>query len=171
MEENTEQKEKRLVLNDIIRHLPYKLPVEILNYKCDYVGVQYSNLNGYYLINDEPHFTYDKGSTGKSFNDFKPAFRSLKDLLENNRDKSEELTEEDSIYYDLCDLLTVTSCENFLQAIIKKQYYAVSYRIIPKVEQFLLERFFWLGDYSYFERGLILNLNTIPKELWTTNKK
>lgn len=57
-----------LELKDVLPYLPHEILCEILNYKSDYTGVQYGRLNGYYLLNKEPHFTYEKGSTGKPFN-------------------------------------------------------------------------------------------------------
>lgn len=80
----------------ILQHVINKCDVEILNYKCDYVGVQFSKANGYYFLNEELHITYDGGSTGKSLKEIKLILRPLSDLtreIEVNGEKFVPLTE------------------------------------------------------------------------------
>lgn len=64
----------------IKQHIANCAKVEILNYKCDYVGIQYSNTNGYYMLAGNIHMTYNGGSTGKSIKDFRLCLRPLSDL-------------------------------------------------------------------------------------------
>jgi hypothetical protein len=64
----------------ILQHVIIGVDLEILNYKCDYVGIQYSKTNGYYFINNKLHITYEDGSTGKSLEDFRLILRPLSDL-------------------------------------------------------------------------------------------
>jgi len=56
--------------------------VMILNYKCDYVGIEYAKANGFYMLADKLHVTYEGGSTGKSHDDFKPLLLPLSELTE-----------------------------------------------------------------------------------------
>lgn len=70
----------KLELKHLVPYLPYGLEIEIHNYKIDYVGIKHSIVTGYYYLNFNPHFTYEGGSTGKSFNEFKPILRPLSDL-------------------------------------------------------------------------------------------
>lgn len=67
----------KLELKHISPYLPYGLKCKILNSKCDYVGIEESELNGFYLLSGYPHFTYKGGSTGKSFSEFTPYLRPL----------------------------------------------------------------------------------------------
>lgn len=82
---------EKLTIEHLAPYLPYKLGVEILNYRSDYVGLQYSSLTGYYLIEEDPHFTYIGGSTGKSFRELKPILRPLSDFLDINSDAMNDL--------------------------------------------------------------------------------
>lgn len=71
---------EKLELKHLAPYLPYKVGIEIFNYKRDYVGVRYSTINGFYMIKDEVHVNYVGGSTGKSFTEFKPILRPLSDI-------------------------------------------------------------------------------------------
>jgi hypothetical protein len=75
------EKRTQLELKDIAAYLPYGLKIDILNYKCDYVGIQYAKANGFYELTDGFYVTYHGGSTGKSVTDFKPILRPLSDLF------------------------------------------------------------------------------------------
>lgn len=70
-----------LTLEVLVPYLPYGLKINILNYKCDYVGIEYAIANGYYIMNNEFYITYDGGSTGKGVNDFKPILRPLSEAI------------------------------------------------------------------------------------------
>ena len=64
----------------ILQHVINGVDLEILNYKCDYIGIQYSKANGYYFLNNKLHITYKGGSTGKSLDDCRLILRPLSDL-------------------------------------------------------------------------------------------
>ena len=64
----------------IITYLPFNIKVKILNHKSDYVGIEYSTLNGFYFLNGKVHFTYEGGSTGKSTTEIKLILNPLSDL-------------------------------------------------------------------------------------------
>jgi hypothetical protein len=66
----------------IITYLPFKIKVKILNHKSDYVGIEYSTLNGFYFLNGKVHFTYEGGSTGKSTTEIKLILNPLSDFYE-----------------------------------------------------------------------------------------
>tara|TARA_R110000851_G_scaffold310564_1_gene470413 strand:- start:33 stop:470 length:438 start_codon:yes stop_codon:yes gene_type:complete len=91
----------------ILQHVINGVDLEILNYKCDYVGIQYSKANGYYFLNNKLHITYEGGSTGKSLDDCRLILRPLCDLskkefkdivfpiddyIEKNRDSNRKLS-------------------------------------------------------------------------------
>jgi len=70
----------KLELKHLAPYLPYQLACKILNHKCDYVGIEYSEINGFYFVGDSLHITYKGGSTGKDISLFKPILRRLSDL-------------------------------------------------------------------------------------------
>lgn len=74
-------KEKK-ILQAIKQHVAYGAPIEILNYQQDYVGIQYSKANGYYMLAGDIYVTYDGGSTGRSVKDFCFLLRPLSSLTE-----------------------------------------------------------------------------------------
>lgn len=69
-----------LQLHEIAGYLSYGLPIQILNHQCDYVGIEFSKINGYYFIGEMLHVTYEGGSTGKDVSIFKPILRPISDL-------------------------------------------------------------------------------------------
>jgi len=69
--------------NKILQHVINNVELEILNYKCDYVGIKRAKSNGYYFLNDKLYITYEGGSTGKSLVDCKPILSPLSDLKNN----------------------------------------------------------------------------------------
>jgi hypothetical protein len=70
----------KLELKHLSGYLPYGLNIKILNYQCDYVGIEYSEITGYYFIGSSLHVNYKGGSTGKSIDIFRPILRPLSDL-------------------------------------------------------------------------------------------
>lgn len=69
-----------LTIEYIAPYLPYKLKVENLNYKCDYVGVQFSILTQLYDFNDGHwHYKTTADNIG-GLEDCKPVLRPLSDL-------------------------------------------------------------------------------------------
>lgn len=56
---------KDLKLKDIVQHLLYGVKCRILNYKCDYVGIEKSTVTGYYYLGGQIHLNYAGGATGK----------------------------------------------------------------------------------------------------------
>ena len=100
-----------LELKYLAPYLPYGLKIKILNYKCDYVGIEYSEAEGFYLIGNEFFITYKGGSTGKSINDFKPILRPLSDFndfrIGTGELLSEHIYKETGIHLDAeCDICT-----------------------------------------------------------------
>jgi len=80
----------KLELKHVAPYLPYDLGIKILNYKCDYVGIKESIVNGYYFIGYSLYLTYKNGGTGKSINESKIILRPLSDLtkeIEHNGEK------------------------------------------------------------------------------------
>ena len=67
-------------IKQIAPYLPYDLGIKILNYKSDYVGIEYSTIIGFYYVKNISHFAYFGGSTGKSIGECKFIMRPLSDL-------------------------------------------------------------------------------------------
>lgn len=66
-----------------LKHIPqiaYGLEIQILNSKCDYVGIERAVVNGHYYIGDVLYLKYEGGSTGKSQNECKLILRPMSDL-------------------------------------------------------------------------------------------
>lgn len=73
---------KKLTEDVLHPYLPYGLEIDILNYKQDYVGIMKAPLIGYYYLidrnkNEQIHYTYLGGSTGKDLSLIKPYLRPL----------------------------------------------------------------------------------------------
>ena len=69
-------------LEKILPYLAYGVKIEILNYKSDYVGIQHSEIDGYYYLLDDLHFNYKGGGVrGKSIKEIKIFLRPLSDLV------------------------------------------------------------------------------------------
>lgn len=70
------------LLQAIKLHVICGAPIEVLNYRQDYVGIRYSKANGYYMLAGDIYVTYEGGSTGKSIRDFRFLLRPLSQLTE-----------------------------------------------------------------------------------------
>lgn len=88
----------KLELKHILQHVINEVQIEILNYKCDYVGIQYAKANGYYLLNNKIHITYEGGSTGKSLDECRLILRPLTDLTKVINFKGTKITPLKHIY-------------------------------------------------------------------------
>lgn len=92
----------------VVQHVINGVELEILNYKCDYVGIRYAKANGYYFLDGELHITYEGGSTGKSLESCRLRLRPLSDLIneiEYNKEKIIPLIEiANSNYYIINNL-------------------------------------------------------------------
>lgn len=71
----------QLQLQEIAGYFANGLRIKILNYECDYVGIEYAEVNGYYFIGDSLHLTYVGGSTGKDCNSCKPILTPMSDII------------------------------------------------------------------------------------------
>lgn len=72
----------KLELKHLGPYLSFGLKIKILNHKCDYVGIEYSEANGFYFVGESLHLTYNGGSTGKDISLFKPILRPLSDYFD-----------------------------------------------------------------------------------------
>jgi hypothetical protein len=71
----------KLELKHLTGYLPYGLKIKVLNYKSDYVGIEYSEIDGYYYLADTLHFNYKGGGIrGKSLKEIKIYLKPLSDL-------------------------------------------------------------------------------------------
>jgi hypothetical protein len=160
----------------ILQHIINGVEIEILNYKSDYVGIQYAKANGHYYLNGELYITYDGGSTGKSLNDCRLLLLNLSDLtkeIEHNGEK----------FVPILEILKVNGKWNrnidrclFDGAFIKEIGYhygqpnnesfqiseTIKYPISNvRTHEWLLKNHF--DVFGLIEAGLAIDLNTINK--------
>jgi hypothetical protein len=77
-----------------------------------------------------------------------------------------DLTKDDDFNFDLnlelCDILNTSCCDNFIKSLINKTYYAVDFRILPELEDFLNRNHFdW--KFGLIESGLAVDTNDLNK--------
>lgn len=132
---------KKLELRHIVGYLPYELKIKILNHKCDFVGIEYSEVNGYYYIGDKLHLTYKSGSTGKYQKEYKPILRPLSDL-------TKEI--DGTIVYDQLSFRSRLDFQYTCPSILKWLYDDI---------QILLKYHF--DVHGLIEKGLAIDINTI----------
>lgn len=131
-------------------YLPYQVGIKVLNYKSDYVGVEYSHINGHYLLGENPHYTYKDGKTGKSFFEMRILLRPLSDLLDIDNE----------LRYDLMDIMGLASIDFFLEALINKEMYVLAIDKYPAIYEFFHKNHFdWKDD--LIGKGVALNLSEI----------
>jgi hypothetical protein len=144
---------KNLELIDIAGYLPNGLPIKILNYKSDYVGIEFSKVNGYYFLAGHLHVTYDGGSTGKSNNDFIPILHPLSDLEKEIEIDGKKITPINTILEEYNSL--VASGEPYTKSDLSKY---------PKYwEHWAVEMLYkWHFDiHGLIEKGLAIDINTL----------
>lgn len=148
----------KLTIEHLAPYLPYGLNIKILNYKCDYVGVEYSIANGYYFIEDSLHVTYEKGSTGKSVNDFKPILRPLSDMTKEFEVGDEIFVPFHAIKY----LYPNTPNWNIYWRdwVIEKSHPLVDTHIEYCIMQLLFKYHF--DVFGLVDQGLAIDINTLP---------
>ncbi|QGN24631.1 hypothetical protein GJV56_18940 [Elizabethkingia anophelis] len=164
----------KLKLKDIAPFLPYGLGVKILNHLNDHTGKEFSEINGYYFIDESLHITYNGGNTGKSISEFKPLLRPMSDL-------TKEITHNGEKFIPIARLLRIKFPDEPLigrYSIIKisKSGYPRAYfefmatkeiRIYPfelfDVPHWIIKKLQeWHFDTEkLMERGLAININTL----------
>lgn len=94
-----------LTVEHLAPYLPYGLKVEILNYKCDYVGIRYSKMTSVVLDQGfDVAIGYQGGHALKTFPDFKPILRPLSDYKDVNSKAMSDLN---------CDLSSQIQISDF----------------------------------------------------------
>lgn len=139
---------EKLTIEHLAPYLPYGLKIEILNYKCDYVGIQFSEITGFYMIGEALHVTYKGGSTGKSIDDFKPFLRPLSDLTKEIDHNGAKFTPIDynAFKHSKDDIIEYQN--GFLH------YKAIKFGIIQRL-------FEWHFDvFSLIDKGLAIDINS-----------
>lgn len=131
----------------VVQHVINGVELEILNYKCDYVGIRYAKANGYYFLDGELHITYEGGSTGKSLESCRLLLRPLSDLLK---------------FKELFDL--VNTIKQF--QILEKGFYSLNYaefydykKLPYEIVKVLLYNHF--NIFGLIEKELAVDINTI----------
>lgn len=94
---------------NILTYLPYNPPIEILNYKNDNVGIQFSKTTGYYLLDNKLYITYEGGHIGKSISDFKLRLKPLSCLTEGE------------LYFELPISVIFNECKRIADQIIRNR--------------------------------------------------
>ena len=139
----------KLELKHLAPYMPYGLKIQILNHKCDYVGIEFSEINGYYFLGDSLHVSYNGGSTGKSIEDFKPILRPLSDLTKEIEVNSEKFIPINYFLGDDSDLV-------YEACLIHNDFSYLPYNLVQK----LLE---WHFDvFGLIEQGLAIDINDLP---------
>lgn len=143
-------------IKQIAPYLPYDLGIKILNYKSDYIGIEYSTINGFYYVNNISHFEYKGGGTGKSIGECKFLMRPLSDL-------TKPCLEDGKIpYEELAIHLFDRETQNYFYNNVPKG----SVNRIPFwVSQKLFERHFDM--FGLIKEGIAIDINTlnIPNEI------
>jgi len=138
---------KKLTLEQLAIYLPYGLKCRILNYKCDYVGIEKSTINGYYFLKDELHLTYNGGATGKrNGKEIEIFLHHLSNYTDINSDAMNALNVDISTHIEINDV-----------AIKYKSYLSVSHEAVKVMAQNLMD-FMWLID-----EGLAVDSNKVTK--------
>ena len=137
-----------LKLSHIAPYLPYALKCEILNYKNDYVGKRYSFVNGFYLIADNPFFTYIGGGTGKGFGEIRFFLKPISEL------DTEDL---------LCHLFgkrsdAIDAWIDYFNSDSQNKDNAILCAPYPVIEYCLL---FHYDIYNLIPKGLAIDINTL----------
>jgi hypothetical protein len=161
---NKKQLIMKLELKNILNHVINECIIEVLNYKCDYVGIQYSNANGYYYLNNELHITYDGGSTGKSLKEIKFLLRPLSDLTKEIDVNGEKFVPKLELN-ELCRNLPFYRVTDFrlfgIDEVLSDFRSEYDLMDIYNVIQKLLE---WHFDiYGLIPSGLAIDINTLNK--------
>jgi hypothetical protein len=141
-------------IEEIKGYLGTGVKCEILNYKNDYVCIQYSKVNGYYILDGREHYTYDGGSTGKSANEMKLLLRPLSDLNKEITVDGETFVpaEKLKLSYDIGDSISIY--DFFFDS-------AVGMEDVIFVLESLYKWHFDLND--LITKGQAIDLNTIGK--------
>lgn len=153
----------KLELKHLSPYLPYGLKVKILNYKCDYVGIEYSEANGFYLIGDDFFITYNGGSTGKSISDFKPILRPLSDF-NTKWMNAEQMSEWMAIKNDSAfwfDSIEFNEYVNLLIRFSDHQSVSINFEVMP-VLNFLHKHHFDI--FGLIPAGLAISKNEIDNQ-------
>jgi len=125
------------LLEAVYGYLPHKVKIKILNHLSDYVGIEYSHITGHYILNNTPHFTYEGGSTGKSFFEIRLLLRPLSDLLDIEND----------LRYELADIIGVISVTNFVESLMNEGGYNLTTKKWIEAAKWLDEKHFdWKSD-------------------------
>lgn len=132
----------------LIPYLAHGLNIEILNHKNDYVGIQFAEANGFYLINDELFVTYKGGSTGKSMKDFRPVLKSMREVSQS------KVYQYAALNYDNLKVNMKWSMGFYID---DRHEYQVNYYPLEIVEMLIENHFDIYGLETYF--------NTIHKSL------
>jgi hypothetical protein len=142
-------------IKEIAPYLPYDLGIKILNYKSDYIGIEYSTINGFYYVNNISHFEYKGGGTGKSIGECKLLMRPLSDLtkpcLEDGKIPCEELA---------VHLFDVDMQDYIINKTTKGNVNGLPFWVSQKL-------FEWKFDmFGLIEKGIAIDINTlnIPNE-------
>ena len=157
---------KNLKPKHIAHYLPFGIPCKILNYKCDYVGIKKSNVNGYYFIGEQLHLTYDGGSTGKvNGKEIELYLRPLSDLtsvIEHNGKKYCILSlwfiidESEENDYEILGKIP-DYWQTIINAIDSNGFSQIDYGFV----KILLEHHFDIG--RLIPAGLAIDINTLGK--------
>ena len=146
-------------IKEIAPYLPYNLGIKILNHKSDYIGIEYSTINGFYYVNDIPHFEYKGGGTGKSFDDCKFIMRPLSDL-------TKPCLEDSKI--PIVELAKISEGKHFSSEFIINENVARGYYLITYKETSSEDLFIF--SYTHEQKGFYLNCDNKIRRVMVENQ-
>jgi len=135
---------------EILQHVINGVEIEILNYKSDYVGIQYAKTNGYYYLSNDLYITYEGGSTGKFLDSCRLILRPLSDLTNENTIEFYKL---DSIDLELIDI------NEWTEELINMIIYNDKFQLIQF--DYLFKNHF--DVFGLIDKGLAIDINTLNK--------
>lgn len=120
------------------------VPVEIMNYKNDYTGIQFSTFENFYYLGDKLHVTYEGGNTGKSLDEIRFHMRPLSSLTPEliEHMKADLILNWCSAYDVWLEHVEIDRDVNWSQAPFE-------------IVEWLISKHYWIGDQSLFGKSLI----------------
>jgi len=167
----------KLELRHITPYLPYGLRCEILNCQCDYVGERYGVINGYYDLDNEPHYRFGSlGNAGKDASLIKPILRPMADLTKEIEVNGEKFVPIKKIMeirgYDLESIYDMEFDINGYGIFLKdndpdEPHFLLNPNNPNTIEYFIIKLMFeWHFDISnLIEAGLAMDINNVKEKL------
>ncbi len=158
-----------LQLKDLVLYLPYNLKVEVLDYKCDYVGKQYDQVLGIHQWDRSCKFwsVLTFGGAKPDISKVKPILRPLSDLdnLTNDYETEhsinlkieEEFDLEYGVFCPYGDELSIDLDGD--SSVLYDSNKSISFKVIERIQELLLSSHYDIS--RLIAKGLAIDINTI----------